>query len=203
MLRQVAPLDTAEREIVKRDVLFWHRKKWLVHALVVMPTHVHILATPLEADRGEWYSLSEILHSVKLGSARRVNQFRGTRGPVWCPESYDHIIRNEQEWSGAFDYVLNNSTQGGFEGDPYTYDGFWCESMEGIGHGCSTPICSAGSQTCGHAQVSPLRHVAPRVAQDSFVQRHRNLPHWERPGASYHLQFALKGHRVPNTTPPL
>jgi len=194
---QVAPLNAAERESVKRDILYWHRRKWIVHALVVMPTHVHVLATPLEARRGEWHSLSEILHSVKLGSARRVNQLRGSRGPVWCPESYDHIIRSEQEGSATFRYLLNNPVEDGFEGDPYTYDGFWYEGMEGLLPEVPRPPASAP----GGTQTAPPRHVAPRIAQDTFVQRRRSLPHWERPGASYHVQFALKGHRVPVADP--
>jgi REP element-mobilizing transposase RayT len=186
-------LGAKERDVVKRDILFWHRKKWLVHALVVMPTHVHILATPLEADRGEWYSLSEILHSVKLGSARRINQLRGTHGPVWCTESYDHIIRNEREWDATFAYVLKNPVEIGFEGDPYTYGGFWCESMGELARE------EPGAAARGAQGAAPRRHVAARPAQDSFVRRYRNLPHWERPGASYHISFALRGHRVPET----
>ena len=194
MSRQVASLGPTEREIVKRDILFWHRKKWLVQALVVMPTHVHILATPLEAVRGQWHSLSEILHSVKLGSARRVNRLRGTRGPIWCPESYDHIIRHERELSAVFDYLLNNPVKDGFEGDPYAYDGFWYEGMAGLLPEVSRPPAHAPGET----QTPPVRHVALRVPQDTFLQRRRNLPHWERPGASSHIQFAVKGHRVPD-----
>ena len=179
------PLDAVERNLVKQEILFWHHRKWHVHALSVMPTHVHVLATPLEAGRGEWYALSEILHSVKRGSAWRVNRLRGARGPVWAKESYDHFIRHEREWSAAFDYLLANAVGGGYEGDPYEYDGFWCESMEGL-HGAEIV-----------ANTALLTGAVPRVKEGSSSQRRRRLPHLELPGGTYHIVFSLRGHRVP------
>jgi hypothetical protein len=60
-----------------------------------MPEHVHVLARPLEAVPGEWYSLPEILHSVKRHSSLVVNRRRGREGTLWESESFDHIVRNE------------------------------------------------------------------------------------------------------------
>jgi putative transposase len=194
MLLKILPLGIQERSITKATILFWHRKKWFVHALSVMPTHSHILATPMEATPGEWYSLSEILHSVKRGSSLRINRYRASKGSVWWPESYNHIIRNEREWSDTFAYILNNAVADGLAEDPYAYDGFWCESMEGLQPELSLPRLNDYLKE----EIPSKRRVAPRVPQGTFIQRQRNLPHWELPGSSYHIQFSIKGHRVPN-----
>ena len=163
--------------------------------MAVMPTHVHVLATPLQAAPGEWYSLSEILHSIKRASARYINVARGQNGPVWSVESYDHIIRDEREWSATFDYLLANAVEEGYTGDPYEYDGFWCESMEGL---ASESICLPSTNTADAPEVGshPLR-----VREAAFVQRRRRLPHWESPGASYHVVFGLRSHRVSPPSP--
>ncbi len=68
------PLCREERDTVKPTILFWQEVKWWVHVLSVMPEHVHVMARPLEAVPGEWYSLPEILHSVKRQSSRAVNR---------------------------------------------------------------------------------------------------------------------------------
>ena len=75
-----APLGPEDRALVKAEILFWRHVRWRVHALTVMPTHVHVLATPLEESPGQWFSLSTIMHSLKMGATRRVNQRRRTRG---------------------------------------------------------------------------------------------------------------------------
>ncbi len=118
-----------ERALVKQAILHWHREKWHVHVLTVMPDHVHVLATPLEAAPATWHSLSEIMHSVKRHSARKVNQFRRRRGKLWQAETYDRIVRDEEEFDEKSHYILSNALKRGLTEDAWEYDGFWCESM--------------------------------------------------------------------------
>ena len=70
-------LNESERAVVRDEILSLHESKWTVHALTVMPDHVHVLATPLGRETGQWHSLSEILRSIKMGSA-----FSGTWHPA-------------------------------------------------------------------------------------------------------------------------
>ena len=187
-------LTPEERALVKDAVLFWHRRKWLVHALAVMPTHAHILATPLMAGPGDWYSLSDVLHSVKCTSARRVNQHRGRRGALWERESYDHIIRNERELHGTFDYIAGNAGREVKSGDGYAYVGFWCEGMEAVGGRLPSPSASEPGADSARATCRP-RGRPRRLPEGKLVQRKRNLPHWEQAGSTYHIVLRLKEHR--------
>ncbi len=122
-------LGIGERAVVKRAILHWHREKWRVNVLTVMPDHAHVLASPLIFGPNEWYSLSGIMHSVKRHSARRINQARGRRGKLWQAETYDRIVRDEAEFDEKAQYILHNAVKGGLTDEPWEYDGFWCESM--------------------------------------------------------------------------
>jgi len=124
-------LAPKERQIVKESILHWQGVKWTVHALTVMPDHTHILATSQEKSEGEWHSLSDILHSVKRHSARQINHLRGRRGSLWQPESFDRIVRDEEEFDEKANYILSNAVNAGLVEDGWLYDGFWCEGVQG------------------------------------------------------------------------
>jgi|WetSurMetagenome_2_1015567.scaffolds.fasta_scaffold434215_1 putative transposase len=124
-----ASLAPEERAIVREEILHWHTVRWQVHMLTVMPDHVHLLATPLECAPGRWYSLTPLLHGVKLGSALRVNRLRGRRGRLWQSERYDRIVVSQAEFEEKSDYIMGNAVRAGITDDALAYDGFWCEAM--------------------------------------------------------------------------
>jgi REP element-mobilizing transposase RayT len=74
----------------------------------VMPNHVHLICTPLEKEKDRFYSLTEILHSLKRHTAREANKILQRSGAFWQDESYDHIIRDEAELERIIKYVLYN-----------------------------------------------------------------------------------------------
>jgi len=106
---QKGDIPEAVRSIVLKTCLFWNGRKCEVHACVVMPDHVHLLLTPLLAhERRGYYSLSEILHSIKSFSAQQINRLLGRTGRFWLSESFDRVIRNEQEFWEKRQYIRNN-----------------------------------------------------------------------------------------------
>jgi len=67
-----------------------------LHAFVVMPNHVHLLATP-------GVELQKLTRSLKGITSKRANAMLGLTGaPFWQEESYDHLVRN-----GEFDKIQN------------------------------------------------------------------------------------------------
>jgi putative transposase len=59
-----------------------------LHAFVVMPNHVHLLATPSAA-------LPKLTRSLKGITSKRANAILGLTGtPFWQEESYDHAVRS-------------------------------------------------------------------------------------------------------------
>ena len=70
---------------------------------VIMPNHVHALVTPL----GE-HTLSKILQTWKSVTAHAINAMTGGMGSVWQKESFDHIVRNADEFARIRKYIQEN-----------------------------------------------------------------------------------------------
>ena len=199
-------LSRRERDIVKREVLYWHGRKWTVHALTVMPDHVHVLATPLEASPGRWFPLSEIVRSIKVGSAFTINRGRGSKGALWQSESFDRIVRDDREFHEKEGYVIENALRAGLVEDPWQWDGLWHPSMGDSragprpaphpGRAGPRPVPHPGRtgprpvQAC--VSTPPTTPHQPRIPGDAVLRRRRKLPHWEFGGATYFLTFRLR-----------
>jgi REP element-mobilizing transposase RayT len=85
-----------------------HMGYYRCHSFVVMANHVHLLITPL-------VELSKITHALKRFTARSANQILGLTGqPFWQDESYDHLVREDQEFDRIARYIKNNPVKVGF-----------------------------------------------------------------------------------------
>ena len=96
-------------------------------AFCIMPNHVHLVFMPLEKGKGIFYSLAEILQSLKRHTARRSNLILGRSGAFWQDESYDHIVRNETELERIIKYVLNNPVKAGLIDDWSKWELSYCK----------------------------------------------------------------------------
>jgi len=95
--------------LLANTLKFFQGKKYWLKAWVIMPNHVHAVVHPLPG-----FPLSSILHSWKRFSARRANELLGRPGqPFWQSESFDHLIRNEEEHSRCCKYVVLNPVKAG------------------------------------------------------------------------------------------
>ncbi len=84
-----------------------------LHAFCVMPNHVHAVFQPLVAEDDRDRPISAIMHSLKGFTARRANQLLSRQGAFWQHESYDHVVRDDDEWRRIVNYVLNNPVAAG------------------------------------------------------------------------------------------
>jgi putative transposase len=81
----------------------WYR----LHAWVVMPNHVHMVMTPQHA-------FPEVMRWLKWTTARRANPILERTGmPFWQDESFDHWIRDEQDFGRIVQYVEWNPVAAG------------------------------------------------------------------------------------------
>ena len=121
------PLPESVRDIVLRHCLHDHGVKAHVHAVVVMPDHVHLLLTPLRDSSGVPYSLVEILQGIKGASAHSVNQMLQRSGPVWQEESFDHVLRSNESFEEKLEYIRQNPVRRGLVTRPEEYRWLWVE----------------------------------------------------------------------------
>ena len=88
--------------------------RYQLGAYVIMPNHVHLLITPTKG-----HDLSDILHSWKSYSANRINRAVGRRGTLWQEESFDHLLRSEEELEHYRRYVAENPEKAGLANTDY------------------------------------------------------------------------------------
>jgi len=92
------------------------------HAWVVMPNHVHLLITPFAEP-------SIITQSLKRFTARAANRFLGLTGqPFWQDESYDRLVRNQDEFRRIIAYIQANPVRAGLATDAASF--LWSSAAE-------------------------------------------------------------------------
>jgi putative transposase len=99
-------------------------------ACVVMDDHVHMILLPLEKANGEYYSISEIMHSIKSYSANRIQRLSGVIGSVWMDENYDRVVRDEEDLKEKLNYILNNPLKSGLADSPENYRWLFFDCQE-------------------------------------------------------------------------
>lgn len=95
-------------ELVKESFLFNNMKRYRLHAYVIMPNHVHILAEPIAP-----HSLSEIIKCWKSVTAREISRISGHPGHIWMKEYWDRFIRDDEHFRNALNYILENPVKAG------------------------------------------------------------------------------------------
>ena len=100
-------------ETVVQNLLNFDRKRYILHAWVIMPNHVHVLLTP-----GPAVTLAGIVHSWKSYTAKRANAILESQAEFWQREYFDREIRDEKHFAGAMNYIHNNPVMAGLCQNP-------------------------------------------------------------------------------------
>ncbi|MEI6177292.1 MAG: vitamin B12 dependent-methionine synthase activation domain-containing protein, partial [Verrucomicrobiota bacterium] len=96
-------------------------ERYHLGAWCVMPNHVHLVICPKEG-----HSLSSILQGIKSASSKKINGLTGGKGTVWQKESYDHIIRDADDYWNQRAYILRNPKTAGLNGWDFVGEGRSC-----------------------------------------------------------------------------
>jgi len=118
-------LNEAARKIVLDSCQFFDNQRYVIFAIAVMPDHVHWLIQPLPKPTGEFWSLSEIMHSIKSYSAKQIPKVMKHIGTVWQIEWFDRIVRDEAEFHNTWEYIRQNPVQASLSDTPETYPFLW------------------------------------------------------------------------------
>jgi putative transposase len=105
--------DMRIAQLVADSLHFRHDRIFTLHVFCIMPNHVHLVCTPLKKPDGTYHAISAILHSLKRYTARQANSILQRQGSFWQPESYDHVVRDDEEFLRITEYVLNNPVKAG------------------------------------------------------------------------------------------
>jgi len=102
-LRQWPIAASVENALLHFDGVRYHLRSW-----VVMPNHIHFLATPLMD-----YTLSQIMHSLKSYTAQKANRMLGRKGQFWMEDYFDRYIRDGVHYKKTIAYIENNPVKAG------------------------------------------------------------------------------------------
>jgi putative transposase len=103
-----APL--AERLLSALEWLESEKKGWVVHAVCIMPSHIHLVMRNGVGRSGE---LGKDLAAFKNFTARICNTELSRSGRFWAKESFDHWCRDEDSVRKAVAYTLRNPVRAG------------------------------------------------------------------------------------------
>ena len=122
-------LPPLARDIVVETCLRGDGRRFELHALVVMPDHVHLALTPRWDERGT-FSIPEITQEIKSVSAHRINKETEHIGHVWQEESFDRALRREEGLDAKIQYMLDNPVRAGLVSTPVEYRWIWIEDSD-------------------------------------------------------------------------
>jgi len=118
-------LPASARDLVLEHCLREHSKRIHLHALVIMPDHVHLLMQPLRDHDGWPFPLVTILQCIKGATAHRINKLVQISGPVWEEESFDHVLRSDESLKEKCEYIRQNPVRRGLVVRPEEYRWLW------------------------------------------------------------------------------
>jgi len=97
--------------------------------------------TPLRDEAGNTFGLAQIMSGIKGASAHRINEALNRRGHVWQDESFDHILRSNENLRSNVEYICHNPVRRGLVNAVQDYPWLWREWVEGkdtAEGGCAT-----------------------------------------------------------------
>ncbi|MGH7144751.1 MAG: REP-associated tyrosine transposase [Planctomycetota bacterium] len=98
--------------IVRDAWLHFNRQRYLLHAWVIMPNHVHLIV-----EESPDFPLREIVHSWKSFSVKEANRVLGRTGAFWQREYWDRFIRHRAHYDSSLSYIYDNPVKAGLVDD--------------------------------------------------------------------------------------
>lgn len=121
-------LTPAARDLVLQHCFHDNGRLIELHAVVVMPNHVHLLFTPLRDKDGKSYPLAKIMNGIKGASAHSINNLLSRKGSVWLDESFDRVVRSSSDLGEKILYLIGNPLRAGLALHPDDYPWQWRET---------------------------------------------------------------------------
>jgi putative transposase len=106
-------------KIVADTLHYWDGKRLELYAYTIMSNHVHTVFRLFDKyEIAKPFYLEQIMHSIKLYSASQCNKLIGIEGQFWQEESYDRLIRDNEEMKRILQYTVYNPVKAGLCANP-------------------------------------------------------------------------------------
>ena len=167
-------ISESERDIVMECLIYPDSKnQYELYVASVMPDHVHLLFEPQikETDndgKPVFWSLSELMQSIKSVSAHKLNKSRGGEGSVWEKESFDRLIRSDADLEEKFHYICRNPWDAGVVKQDEDYRWLWTAQNRALRDMVSS-VSGGSPETARGVACAP--HAAAPLVSGAFAFR--------------------------------
>ena len=96
-------------------------KKWEIELLCVVPEKSELIVKVVEPDGAEGPELSDIVEKAKSRAGKAIIKKSGERFPPFYSESYDRIVRDEDEMATLWEAILSSAPDRGLCEEPDEY----------------------------------------------------------------------------------
>ena len=125
----ISLITNENKTIIEEALQFWEGTRLKTHAWCIMSNHFHWIVSVFEKDENRKpVYLQDILHSIKLFTARNININEKRKGQLWVHESFDTTIRNERHFMNVVKYTINNPVSAGMVKDWQDWPATFVES---------------------------------------------------------------------------
>lgn len=120
--RHKRPLEDSERTALILRLLKCDGRKLDYAILCVLPDKTEMVFTVLDAASGGKYELSDVVEKAKAKAGRDIIKRSNERWPPFYFESYDRIIRDDEEYEQTWTQILDGAAEVGKCEDPGEYE---------------------------------------------------------------------------------
>ncbi len=129
--RHRRPLTEDERTNLMKELMRVQRRKLDILIACILPDQTDMIFRVEKGPDGEEYDLSDVIEKAKRRAGKSIIKASGERFPPFWTESYDRIMRDEEElqtfWQSIFDGPSGlDETQ-----EPEEYDWLYVSETEG------------------------------------------------------------------------
>ena len=104
-------------EIVAGNLFHFDGTSYTIEGFVIMPNHAHVLVHLAEGE-----TLSEVLHSWKSFTSKRIGAALNQEGVIWQDEYFDTLVRGADHLYDLRQYIWDNPKRAGLQpGSFYRY----------------------------------------------------------------------------------
>ena len=115
-------LDASERSTLLFRLIKCDGRKLDFAILCVLPEKTEMVFTVLDAASGGKYELSDVVEKAKTKAGKEIIKKSKERWPPFYFESYDRIIRDDEEYEQTWERILSSPVDASICEDPSDYE---------------------------------------------------------------------------------
>ncbi len=119
--RHKRELTDEERNVLFRKLFQAQGKKLDFAIFAILPEKTEMVFTVLESPAGQPYELSDVVEKAKNKAGKEIIKKSGERWPPFFHESYDRIIRDDEEYETTWLSILESPVAAELCEDPEDY----------------------------------------------------------------------------------